>query len=135
VVEGQWLALEIPSGRLYAGILDVDRDECVVQETLSSGRNRIDFVLAEERSIVIVVRQGADDTPVGLIYLDGMLFARPGLAEPERRPPKSRATTLLIFALVHRHACAVPAFSRVGPKLVHLCALLPITLARSIIVV
>jgi hypothetical protein len=79
------LDIRISSGRLYAGILDVETDEFLVQEPLDAERTRIDFELTEERSIAVVVRQGADDAPVNATYREGQLSTRGGPSAPERQ--------------------------------------------------
>jgi hypothetical protein len=81
------LRVEICSGHLYGGILDIDKDDFIVQQELRSGSTRIQFALAEDRLIDVVVRQGADDTPVSAIYRGGQLSAYTGLQEPNVRGP------------------------------------------------
>jgi hypothetical protein len=67
--------VEVDSGHLYGGILDIEKDAFLVQEELVSGTTRITFALTEERLIDVVVRQGADDTPVSAIYRNGRVTA------------------------------------------------------------
>jgi hypothetical protein len=76
------LGIDVSSGHLYAGILDVEKDEFVIQAALGSSPTRIDFALAQKRLIGIVVRQGADDTPVRAIYRYGKLSTSSGLQVP-----------------------------------------------------
>jgi hypothetical protein len=76
------LQIEISSGQLYAGILDIEKNEFIVQQELRSERTRIQFALAEDRLIDVVVRQGAEDTPVSAIYRYGRLGLSAGLEEP-----------------------------------------------------
>jgi hypothetical protein len=67
------LRVEAQTGDLYGGILDIERDDFIVQEQLHSGGTQIQFALAEERLIDVVIRQGADDSPVVAIYRYGRL--------------------------------------------------------------
>src|SRR5262245_33083655 len=76
------LQIDISSGQLYGGILDIEKNEFIVQQELQSGSTRIQFALAEDRLIDVIVRQGADDTPVGAIYRNGQLRLSTGLEEP-----------------------------------------------------
>jgi hypothetical protein len=73
--------IEVDSGHLYGGILDIEKDTFLVQEELVSGTTRIKLALTEERLIDVVVRQGADDTPVSAIYRNGRLTA---LSKPDQ---------------------------------------------------
>jgi Radical SAM superfamily len=79
------LGIEISAGHLYAGILDVEKDDFIVQQELRSGKTRIQFALAENRLIDVVVRQGADDIPVSAIYRDARLSVHTGLQELDVR--------------------------------------------------
>ena len=79
------LRVEICSGHLYGGILDIEKDDFIVQQELRSGNTRIQFALAENRLIDVVIRQGADDTPVSAIYRDGRLSIYTGLQELDVR--------------------------------------------------
>ena len=65
------LRIEISSGQLYGGILDIEKNEFIVQQELRSESTRLQFALAEDRLIDVVVRQGAEDTPVSAIYRYG----------------------------------------------------------------
>jgi Radical SAM superfamily len=76
------LRVEICSGQLYAGILDIEKNEFIVQQQLQSESTRIQFALAENRLIDVVVRQGSNDTPVSAIYRYGQLRVSAGLEEP-----------------------------------------------------
>jgi hypothetical protein len=76
------LRIEICSGQLYGGILDIEKNEFIVQQELKSESTRIQFALAEDRLIDVLVRQGADDTPVSAIYRYGHLRVSAGLEEP-----------------------------------------------------
>jgi hypothetical protein len=76
------LRVEICSGQLYGGILDIEKNEFVVQQELRSESTRLQFALAEDRLIDVVVRQGAEDTPVSAIYRYGELCVSAGLQEP-----------------------------------------------------
>jgi hypothetical protein len=67
------LSVDIESGGLYAGILDVESDDFVVQEELQSGASQIRFALRARRVVDVVVRQGADDTAVSAVYRSGRL--------------------------------------------------------------
>jgi Radical SAM superfamily len=67
------LEVGIGSGHLYGGILDIEKDELIIQQELSSGSTRIHFALAEHGLVDVIVRQGADDTPVSAIYRYGRL--------------------------------------------------------------
>jgi len=80
------LDIQISSGHLYGGILDVEADEFLVQKALGSGRTTIDFELTEKRPVAILVRQGDDDTPVSACYGDGRLSTQAGPSSPVRRP-------------------------------------------------
>jgi hypothetical protein len=73
---------EIQSGDLYGGILDIERDDFIVQEQLHSGVTRIQFALAEDRLVDVVIRQGRDDSPVAAIYRWGRLSTSGGAKEP-----------------------------------------------------
>src|SRR5262245_11425927 len=84
------LGIEISAGHLYAGILDVEKDDFIVQQELRSGKTRIQFALAANRLIDVVVRQGADDTQVSAIYRDGRLSVHTGLQELDV-PPETAA--------------------------------------------
>src|SRR5262245_15611964 len=80
------LDIQIASGHLYAGILDIEADEFLVQEPLGTGRTTIDFELIDERPVAIVVRQGAEDAPVNASYDDGRLSTRSAPSSSVRRP-------------------------------------------------
>jgi hypothetical protein len=79
------LRVEIGSGHLYGGILDIERDDFIIQQELSSESTQIQFALAEDRLVDVVVRQGADDTPVSATFRYGRLSASNGFAEPDVR--------------------------------------------------
>jgi hypothetical protein len=79
--------VDIDSGHLYGGILDIEKDDFIVQEELLSGTTRIKFALSGERLIDVVIRQGADDTPVSAIYRNGRLTALSRSAQPAAREP------------------------------------------------
>jgi hypothetical protein len=76
------LRVDISSGRLYGGVLDIEKNEFIVQQQLRSESTRLQFALAEDRLIDVIVRQGADDTPVRAIYRYGQLGLSAGLEEP-----------------------------------------------------
>ena len=76
------LQIDISSGQLYGGILDIEKNEFIVQQELQSGSTQFQFALAEDRLIDVIVRQGADDTPVRAIYRYGQLGLSAGLEEP-----------------------------------------------------
>jgi len=76
------LQIEIGSGQLYGGVLDIEKNEFIFQQELQSGSTQIQFALAEERLIDVIVRQGADDTPVRAIYRYGQLGLSAGIEEP-----------------------------------------------------
>jgi hypothetical protein len=76
------LRVEISSGQLYGGILDIEKNEFIVQQELQSETTRMQFALAEDRLIDVVIRQGAKDTPVSAIYRYGRLRVSTGVAEP-----------------------------------------------------
>lgn len=102
------LRVEISSGQLYGGILDIEKNEFVVQQELQSETTRMQFALAEDRLIDVVIRQGAKDTPVSAIYRYGRLRVSTGVAEPAEgesaeenlavteavQPPEAPSTTL-----------------------------------------
>jgi hypothetical protein len=67
------LQIDISSGQLYGGILDIEKNEFIVQQQLQAGSTQFQFALAENRLIDVVVRQGAEDTPVSAIYRYGEL--------------------------------------------------------------
>ena len=79
------LHIEIRAGHLYGGILDIEKDDFIFQQELRSGSTRIQFALAQNRLIDVVVRQGADDTPVSAIYRYGRLGVSAELEEPQAR--------------------------------------------------
>ena len=79
------LRIEISSGQLYGGVLDIEKNEFVVQQELQSETTRMQFALAEDRLIDVVIRQGAKDTPVSAIYRYGRLRVSTGVAEPADR--------------------------------------------------
>ncbi len=54
----------VESGRLFVGILDLEKDDFIVQRGLYSGRTALEFVLPEVRFIAIIVRQGDDERRV-----------------------------------------------------------------------
>jgi hypothetical protein len=72
------LQVEVESGELYGGILDIERDDFIVQERLHSGKTPIDFALAEDRLVDVVIRQGMDDSAVAAIYRHGRLSTGAG---------------------------------------------------------
>ena len=76
------LQIDISSGQLYGGVLDIEKNEFIVQQELQSGSTQFQFALAEDRLIDVIVRQGADDTPVRAIYRYGQLGLSAGLEEP-----------------------------------------------------
>jgi hypothetical protein len=63
----------VKAGQLYGGILDVARNDFITQAELCSGTTSIEFTLPERRLIQIVIRQGADDTPVAGLFEGGTL--------------------------------------------------------------
>ncbi len=74
--EGQFsldLHVRISSGTLYGGVLDVEKDDFVVQKELHSGANQIEFTLPHGRVIEVILRQGDDDAPVVATYQLGYL--------------------------------------------------------------
>ena len=76
------LQIDISSGQLYGGVLDIEKNEFIVQQELQSGSTQFQFALAEDRLIDVIVRQGPDDTPVKAIYRYGQLGLSAGLEEP-----------------------------------------------------
>jgi hypothetical protein len=75
------LQIEIGSGQLYGGILDIAKNEFIVQQQLQSGSTQVQFALTEDRLIDVIVRQGPDDTPVKAIYRYGQLRVLAGIEE------------------------------------------------------
>jgi hypothetical protein len=67
------LRTQVKAGQLYGGILDVARNDFITQAELCSGTTSIEFTLPERRLIQIVIRQGADDTPVAGLFEGGTL--------------------------------------------------------------
>jgi hypothetical protein len=76
------LGVEIKSGDLYGGILNVEEDRFIIQEQLRSGSTQMKFILGDTRLIDVVVRQGADDSPVSAVYRHGRLSSCSGVREP-----------------------------------------------------
>jgi hypothetical protein len=88
--------------------LDIENNEFVVHQELQSETTRMQFALAEDRLIDVVIRQGAKDTPVSAIYRYGRLRVSTGVAEPAEgesaeqnlavteavQPPEAPSTTL-----------------------------------------
>lgn len=72
------LRLEIHSGELYGGVLDVETDQFIIQEQLHSGCTQIKFALEANRVMDVVVRQGPVDVPVGGIYRYGRIIRGQG---------------------------------------------------------
>jgi hypothetical protein len=72
------LHVDVESGQLYGGILDIEKDDFIVQQELGPGTTRISFTLAEPRVIDVVVRQGPDDGHVSAVYRSGRLSAGTG---------------------------------------------------------
>ena len=75
------LQIDISSGQLYGGVLDIEKNEFIVQQKLQSGSTQVQFALAEKRLIDVIVRQGPDDTPVKAIYRYGQLRVSAGIEE------------------------------------------------------
>ena len=82
------LQIDISSGQLYGGVLDIEKNEFIVQQELRSESTQVQFALAEDRLIDVIVRQGADDTPVRAIYRYGQLGLSAGLEEPSMESPQ-----------------------------------------------
>ena len=76
------LQIDISSGQLYGGVLDIEKNEFIVQQELQSGSTQFQFALAEDRLIDVIIRQGAEDTPVSAIYRYGQLRVSAGIEEP-----------------------------------------------------
>ena len=85
------LRIEISSGQLYGGVLDIEKNEFIVQQELQSETTRIQFALAEDRLIDVIIRQGAKDTPVSAIYRYGQTAAfRRALRSQQKASPQRK---------------------------------------------
>jgi hypothetical protein len=88
--------VDVEAGSLYAGILDVEANDFVVQRELGPGRTAIPFELADGRIVDIIIRQGADDRGVRANFRGGRLSeGTVGTAadEPAAAPPVVAATS------------------------------------------
>lgn len=76
------LDVEISSGSLHGGILDIEKDDFLIQEKLTSGGNHIEFVLSEDKVVNVIIRQGDSDTRVTALYRSGQVRRSAPGAEP-----------------------------------------------------
>ncbi|MCI0722809.1 MAG: radical SAM protein [Acidobacteria bacterium] len=68
--------VRVRSGQLYAGILDVEKNDFVIQREIPSGNNRIAFLLPEQKLVDVILRQGEDDGLVEATYVAGQIVQR-----------------------------------------------------------
>jgi hypothetical protein len=74
------LKVNIHSGDVYGGILDVERNEFIVQEPLRSNGAKFAFSLEQDTDVQVIIRQGEHDTPVSGAFKKGAVVLATALA-------------------------------------------------------
>jgi len=70
------LDVGIAGGELYAGILDLEKNDFIQQRKLHAGSNTVDFAVPDARLVQVIVRQGDDDARVAATYRSGSFLAK-----------------------------------------------------------